>query len=50
MKKDIIQKNIVNSNDKESRSISNGVEAKIYNQKGAEAGKINLPEKVFATK
>jgi len=50
MKKDITQKNIVNSNDKESRSISNGVEAKIYNQKGAEAGKINLPEKVFATK
>ena len=26
------------------------MEAKIYNQKGAEAGKINLPEKVFAAK
>jgi large subunit ribosomal protein L4 len=26
------------------------MEAKIYNQKGAEAGKINLPEKVFSVK
>ncbi|MFA6274063.1 MAG: 50S ribosomal protein L4 [Candidatus Paceibacterota bacterium] len=26
------------------------IEAKIYNQKGAEAGKINLPEKVFSAK
>ena len=26
------------------------MEAKIYNQKGTEAGKINLPEKVFAAK
>jgi large subunit ribosomal protein L4 len=26
------------------------MEAKIYNQKGAEAGKINLPEKVFGAK
>lgn len=50
MKKDVIQKNIENSNDTESRSISNGMEAKIYNQKGAEAGMIDLPAKVFAAK
>jgi large subunit ribosomal protein L4 len=50
MKKDITQKNTENSNDTGSRSISNGMEAKIYNQKGAEAGSINLPAKVFAAK
>lgn len=47
MKKDVIQKNIENSDDTVSRSISNGMEAIIYNQKGAEAGKIELPAKVF---
>ncbi len=30
--------------------IENKIQTKIYNQKGAEAGSINLPEKVFAAK
>jgi large subunit ribosomal protein L4 len=51
MKKDnIIQKNIGTSEDKVSRSTSNGMEAIIYNKKGIEAGKIKLPEKVFSAK
>lgn len=35
---------------KKVNTASNGMEAKIYNQKGAEAGSISLPEKVFAAK
>src|SRR3989344_5210152 len=50
MEKDVKQKKIEGSSDTKSRSISNGMEAKIYNQKGEEAGKINLPAKVFAAK
>src|SRR3989344_3179986 len=54
MKKDVTQKNKENSNDTGSRSISNGMEAKmqakIYNQKGAEVGNIKLPAKVFFAK
>ena len=51
MEKDVKQKKIEGSSDTKSRSISNGMEAKmqakIYNQKGAEVGNIKLPAKVF---
>lgn len=51
MKKDnIIEKNKETSENAVSRSTSNGVEAKIYDQKGGEAGVVNLPGRVFAAK
>ena len=51
MKKDnVMQKNIETSGDRVSRSTSNGMETKIYNQKGGDAGVIELPTKVFGAK
>lgn len=38
------------NNDKKLNIASNGMEAKIYNQKGADAGTIALPAKVFGAK
>lgn len=51
MKKDnTIQKNKKISEDTVSRPTSNGMEAKIYNQKGDTVGTVNLPVKVFGAK
>ena len=51
MKKDnTIQENIKTPNKTKSRSTSDGMKAKIYNQKGGEEGVITLPEKVFSAK
>src|SRR5258708_1062368 len=57
MKKDVTQKNTENPKDAESRSISNGmadikekIQAKIFDQKGANAETLDLPAKVFGAK
>jgi large subunit ribosomal protein L4 len=51
MKKDNpIKKNTENEKSSKTKAISNVLESKIYNQKGKEIGKIELPVKVFGAK
>lgn len=49
-KNDIVKENTKTPDKIKTKSSSVGVEAKIYNQKGGEAGVITLPEKVFFMK
>lgn len=46
-KDDTTQKNIEKSTPTVSRSTSNGMETQVYNEKGKEVGKINLPKEIF---